>query len=519
MIDPRVRLLAGVDPAVEGAQVVRALDGPTIRIFSPSGPVEWRHQVVLLTLVDLLGRLFPRLDVDVELGIPASPLLPPGGSDLGQRVSEVRQRSPLRPLQPAEPAITVQIGPGQGIADVHVDAAGWQSYLGREPSRLPSVGDSAIGPVVAACRAGAHVYDLLLAEFRDPLPMMNEMYASALTYRHAHDPLDDPAVGPSGRLDALLVGVGSVGGAAVYAFAFQHTLEGQLMMCDPQRVEELNPYRAVLATAAAATRQDNKVDDAKDALAHHPDLTVIPISRMISDWEADQPGPPALPLTLVAVDTRQAREEIQDALPLDVVNAAVGDDVLAISGHRTGDGPCMCCLHLPDVLDGKRIKNRLIADCTGIDAKVVNVLRIRHHKLDKSTLATIEKHRRMVPGSLQHFEGRLLDELYEHELVYGEAAVQTQSGGHLAVASPFVTALAGALLAGEAIKHSTATMAQFALGVFGTATRYRENPYASAENAHLDGHISREALCLCRSVRRLRATAARYDIPVGILGA
>jgi hypothetical protein len=100
MTDPRVRFLAGVDDA-DVAEVLQMLDGPTIRITARV--TEWRHQVLLYALVDLLGRLFPRLDVAVDLDAPAADGLPPGGVTVGERIQAVRFRSPLEPLAPATP--------------------------------------------------------------------------------------------------------------------------------------------------------------------------------------------------------------------------------------------------------------------------------------------------------------------------------------------------------------------------------------------------------------------------------
>lgn len=519
MIDPRIRFLAGAKDD-DAETVVKMLDQPTIRITVTS--TQWRHQVLLYVLVDLLGRIFPRIDVVGPLDAAAADKLPPGGPTIGARLAGVRARSPLPAREPGTAAITVHVGPGDDladIADVYVDASEWQSYLGRVPSRLSKPRrDTAIGPLAAACRAGARVYSLLLEEVLDPPAAPDELYMSAMTYRSATDPLVDPEPTAPGDIDTLLVGAGSVGGAAGATLQYEPTLTGRLGVCDFDAVDDTNPYRAILATATAATAGGRKVDEVVDALVHHEGLEVVPHDMTITEYEAEQPAPVKLPLVLVAVDTRESRERIQDALPLEVVNAAVGGNDIAVSGHRTGNGPCMCCLHMPAVLNEEGIKNRLIAKATGIPQPVVNALRVGAQPLNEAQIRGVERHQGFADGALAHHVGSTLDVLYEADLLYGETAVTTADGTSVAVASPFVTALAGVLLAGEALKRSTPELAAHALGSSGPGVQYRENVY-SPENGYTDRILFRSDICLCRSVRRLRVLADLHGLDLGLLTA
>ncbi|MEO7572379.1 MAG: hypothetical protein ABIX10_08070 [Acidimicrobiales bacterium] len=509
MTDPRVRFLTGVEDA-DVADVLRLLDEPTVRI---AGEVtEWRHQVLLYGLVDLLGRVFPRLDIAIDQDTPCAAGLPPGPLTVGQRLRATRERSPLQAAEPAETTFTVQIGADGTDADMYVDASEWQSYVGPTPSHLvPPRRDTAVGPLSAACRAASRLSAMLLAPVFEAPPLADAVYSSALTLRSSGTPIDDPDPGEPGELDGLLVGGGSVGGAFAYALAYEPHLVGHLSVCDPQHLDMTNPYRAILATATAAAREEAKAEEVKRALAVHHGLLVDAHVGTITTWEADHSDPPMLPLLLVAVDSRESRELIQDALPLEVLNAAVGNDLVVISGHRTGSGPCMCCLHMPQVLDATAIKNRLIADGTGLDQRLVNEARVRRTPLDDQHLRHVERHRGLRPGALARYAGLTLDELYEAEILYGETRITTPAGTAVAVAAPFVTALAGVLLAGEALKRSMPAAAPYALGPNGPAIQYRENPYAP-QHAYLDAHIPRSATCLCRSVRRLRLTADLHGL-------
>jgi len=102
------------------------------------------------------------------------------------------------------------------------------------------------------------------------------------------------------------------------------------------------------------------------------------------------------------------------------------------------------------------------------------------------------------------------------EILYGETEVTTSSGTRVAVAAPFVTALAGVLLAGEAFKRMTPALRAGALGPRGAAIRYWENPYAS-HNGWLDKSVPRSSVCLCRSVRRLRMMSNLYGLDLATL--
>jgi hypothetical protein len=59
-------------------------------------------------------------------------------------------------------------------------------------------------------------------------------------------------------------------------------------------------------------------------------------------------------------------------------------------------------------------------------------------------------------------------------------------------------------------------MHAYALGPDGPATQYRENPYVP-DHGYLDPHVARSAVCLCRSVRRLRVLADLHGLALDTL--
>jgi hypothetical protein len=511
--DRRLRVIQRAPGADEDE--LKAALGRTVRVELPPGTPRWRHQLIALALVDMLGRLFPRVDVVCAADALADPLLPPGPALLRERLEAVRRHG-VEPEEPGEPELTVRVGPGAEEADVYVDAREWQTYVGTRPSQLPDDDGRAIavGPLASSCRAVAQVFQRLLADLLPQTTTIESSYWSALTYEKGEAPLVDPELPVPMRLEAVLVGAGSIGGAAAYLFGRTPAVEGELDIVDPQPLEERNPDRALLATQAAAAAGEVKAVLAAAALDHLP-LAVRPHQMTMAEFVAARPREQPLRLVLAAVDSARARREIQDCLPLDVVNAACSPTAIAVSGHVTGNGPCVYCLHLPEVLDSERILAKLVAAATGLPFMTVVPLMVDHVKLADDHLRVIERNRDLPLGALQEYRGVEIDELYRAALLYGEIGIRTASGLEAAVAAIFVTALAGFVLGGEALKAGGgAAFTRYRLGARGElGTKYEESLFHSPNTSLVALSRRHEGSeCLCRSPRRLRIMRERYGL-------
>ena len=519
MIDRRVRTVSGTE--ADANVVVSALDRPTLRIVLPAGQPQWRHQLIAVTLVDLLGRLFPRILIAGDHAAESHPALSPGEPKLLDRLEHARLHGGLGPLPGGDEGITIAVGRHDGPADLHVDATAWSSYVGTTPSRLPTRDVDPgipVGALCAAARVAVYGFALLLADIRPATPPPEAVYASTLTYAASvHPPeerdLDEVIFG--GVIEALLVGAGSIGGAAIYAFAQSPGLRGSVTIVDPEQLEPHNVDRAILATATDVNNEAAKVTVAKDALAHHGSLLVQAHALTVDQYHATLRQDDALPLVLAAVDSAGSRRAIQDCLPLDVLNAACHPHEITVSGHRTGEGPCVCCLHIAQMLDRHRIKARLIARETGVNERAVIEYLVNRLPLATAQLRFIERHRGLASGALGGFAGRTLDDLWRDHVLYGVSPIATPSGV-VAVAAPFVTALAGFLLAGETLKRTEDRLAPYRLGPAGVGIKYDEAPYASSLYAQLTRPKRWPGSeCLCRSPRRLRLIARRYGVEIG----
>jgi hypothetical protein len=513
--DRRLRMIRGSEEF--GREVLATLDAATVGVHIEADPSAAR-QVLAEALVDILARLFPRIAITGADGVAVCAELPPaaGGGALRDRLEAVRAQG-ITPQNPGEPDVTVVIGAGEG--EVFCDGSGWQSYLGPVPSLLANQSaEVPVGALAAACRAAARVFGIVMERFGEPLPPLESVYWSGLTYKAAGEPIDHPETAAQFAIDAVLAGAGSVGGAAAYTFARVPQLAGELDIVDPQALEPHNPDRAILATEELASARAVKVDVARDALAHLP-LEVRKHQMTLEEWVAERPREARLPLVLCSFDEIEPRRELQDCLPLEVANAACSPDGVMLTGHRTGAGPCIYCVYIAEVLDTERITFKLIVEATGLGAGLVQGLLEQNAPLASVHLEEIEDKRGFARGTLQAYQGRSLIELYEGALMYGEREFE-QDDAAAAVATPFVTALAGVLLAAEALKAGVGDR-ENRLGPWRAGRdRYDESLAASAANAYTST-VPRwpDARCLCRSTRRERILRARYGLnPAGGAG-
>lgn len=516
MADRRLRVVRrGAGGHVDDAAILGALDATTVEVRLASGEPERGAQLLAEALVDLLGRLFPRIRIACAREARSDDRLPPGPELLIERLERARTHG-VTPQTPDATTITVHVGPGTGPADLYADGDGWQAYLGTVPSRLPhsEAGAETIGPLAAACRAAAHVYLLAMRNHLSAGVPPGSLYWSGLCYVSGPDPL--PVKSPlwEPRVDAVLAGAGSIGGAAVYSFARTPGLTGAVDVVDPQQLEEDNPDRAILATAEVSAAGEAKADVAVAALNHLEPFKATAHQTDLAGFVASRPRQQMLPLTLCAVDSVKSRRAIQDCLPLELVNAACDPADSVVSGHRTGAGPCVMCLFMKRILDRERALFRLIARATNLNERMVAGMMATRVPLDRQHLRGIEDWRDLPRGALKDYEGRTLRDLWHGQLVYGGNRVRTPSGALVAVAAPWVTAMAGFLLASEALKRGDASLHPYRLGPESElGIRYAESVYGSPAFAQLTRPERWHGeQCLCNSPRRRSLVIERYGL-------
>lgn len=241
--------------------------------------------------------------------------------------------------------------------------------------------------------------------------------------------------------------------------------------------------KGILATSDAAGAGLPKVRAAVDALSHLNELESYPFQGDITGFHATLERERLLPLILSAVDSLESREAIQDCLPIRVINAACNADEFTVSGHITDQGPCVCCLHMPEVIDSARNRSMTISLATGIAKADVDRYLSNHHPLDADTVQRIEAHRNAERGALGRLVGMSLGEIWSEVLRYAEFPLGNDEAE--VIVAPFITALAGFLLAGEAIKAGSDSYRQFRLGPDGHHIKYEERPTVGPQHGQL----------------------------------
>lgn len=498
MESERARTVAGSD--ADAAEVERLLDTFTVRITTGPAPTP-DQQLLAHTLVNLLARLLPRLQLDVANEV------------LGD-LERARQAGLVQPLEPGAVNFRVHVGTAgdQHDADLYLDAREWIGYIGSEPSQLQHAAHTAppIGALASAARGAAHAIAAALAPVQQPRPLPRSVYADSLTYEvhgQAVAPRKLPALG---ALNHVLVGAGSVGGAAMYALSCVEGVSGHLDVVDPQCLEARNAARAILADAVSAREARPKAEVAAAALENHP-LEVRSHQMSFEEFVAARPRNLPLPTVLCAVDSAASRRAVQDCMPLELINAACHPHEIAVSGHVTDQGPCVMCLQMPDEMNTEQARKRVLVRATGLDEAAVLRLLVNADELSGSELRRIEAHNELPEGKLERYRGKPLEQLYNEQLAYG-ANIVTVNDSTVHVAAAYVTALAGFVLAGEALKSTTDAHRVHRLGARGgIGTKFLEVPASSPEFAQLvtvDRWQTSE--CFCHSTRRLRLMRERY---------
>jgi molybdopterin/thiamine biosynthesis adenylyltransferase len=511
--DPRIRALESASEAE--TEFAEALDRGVRVVIAPGGEA-WARQLIAICLCDLLGRLLPAIEIVCDPKIRAHGLLPPGSEFLAKRLAEGRCDSMIEPTAGlvADPALTAVIG-ADGEGDIFLDGSGWVSYLGDRPVE-PLTEDEVnpIGPLSAACRGAAEVIRRLLGALLPAASSGEPSYWSALTMAPCkpEEVGEWPALAEP-RVEALLMGAGSIGGASAYTLARVPRLAGKLPIIDFDALEARNSRKALLARRADIERGAGKAEVAAAELEYLIGLDAPTVNGTLAAHVAARAASEPLPLVLCAVDSIEARRELADHMPLEVVNAACGATEIIVSGHRTDAGPCVYCLYIERVLDAEATRARMMARELGLPAGMIVELRVSRAGLESQHLRQIEQRRELPPGALANFRGRTLDDLFDEQVLYGEVRLEDEEGRRAALQLPFVPALAGVLLAGEALKHgSGAAFEPFQLGPSGLAIEYAESLLQRPVGMLSNPPRWPTSECLCRSPRRLALMRERYQL-------
>jgi hypothetical protein len=342
--------------------------------------------------------------------------------------------------------IAVGVGVSPGCPNpVFVGSSGWDASLSLDCPQAVGGSRNPFGAGAAACLAVGEVFRQV---FETGGCLSSAMTLSTLDL--ASQPTGDNVTIDGIDLgSAVLVGVGAIGNAAVWALG-RAPLKGELHLVDHERTELGNLQRYVLSTRGDDNR--SKVELAKGFLQGgvHGVTHEVPWGRFVAEhghhWEQ----------VLVALDTAQGRRDVQASVPRWIANAWTQPGDLGVSVHPWEKGACLACLYLPaGPVPGE---DRVIGSALGLtsDMDLLHVRRLLHANspLPPEMYGQVSAHLGIPPEQLAGFGDRPLRVFYVEGLCGGAVLPLSRIGHptqevHVPIAHQ--SALAGVLLGGRLV--------------------------------------------------------------------
>ncbi len=433
--------------AVAAAQVLAGFDEDAIRhrlegvtvgvTVSPEAMQRQEGEALTNLAVRLIARLYPRIRLEA------------GGSEIGTLAELARSINPEIEVTTDDADIAIAIGadpPKVAPIQVYAGSEGWDAHLSADEPQGVGTTPNPIGAGIAACLAAANIFRHVFLGGEEQVDRDVSVSGLDLEARASENnvAVDDAKL----TEDAVIVGVGAIGNAAVWALG-RMPLSGRIHLVDPQEIELSNLQRYVLAA-----RTDDKqpkvhlarrfLADKLEAITHQcawPDF----IAKM--GHKADR--------VLIALDSAADRRAVQASLPRWIANAWTQPGDLGISVHPWDEtGACLACLYLPQgplPSDDKLIAAALGIPRPDVEARIRQLL-WANAPAPRDLLEEVATSLRIPLEVLLPYEYRPIRELYV-EGVCGGAVLPLDRIGQPAqdvhVPLAHQSALAGVILAGR----------------------------------------------------------------------
>lgn len=473
--------------ALAAAQVLSEFDEGRFRGKLQETPVGIAFDESILTpeghtlaelLTRLLSRLYPRL---VLLGPPDA---------VGQLAALSKEINPAIEITDDEATVGISIGAVRDPFETtfYAGSAGWDALLSATRIRTTGDTENPFGAAVAACLAAANIFRrVFLPDWKEHVD--ESIRFSAWSLDRTDRPTRTRQASWHLSSDAVLVGVGAVGNAALWTLA-RAPVDGTLHLVDPQRIELSNIQRYVLATRADDGRSKVELGASWSTrgltlLPHQLGLTEF-LSRNGYTWD----------YFLLGLDSARDRRSAQAALPRWIGNAWTQPGDIGVSTHpRFGEvGACVACLYLP----GGRLQNEdeLVAAALSVPQLQMEIRTLLYSgaPLQRGFLEVVAAAVNKPVETLLQFEGRSIRNLYV-EGFCGGAVIPIGEAGRppedLHVPLAHQSALAGVLLGASLVRSNLS-------GDPSTTSATRIN-VLQAVGSHLAQPIraSRDGRCIC----------------------
>lgn len=508
MTDQRVSFIETISPQAR-EELLAVLNRTEVSIsVAPEALAAGTGQIVVYQLATLTGRLFDRVTLEGDESVPADAALPMLDGPFLEAVR--RACSELRPIasEPAERTIRVRVGSGGGAdCDLFLGATAWSAFV--SPSSPRPVRDSAcpVGPLAAGTLGAAEVFKLAF-DAKAPGALARREYSlSLLTYGDGEGYEPEPA--PDLPLDLVLYGAGSVGTGFGHALALAPQFAGPVAIVDNGAFDEKNPYKYSLldwATASAGAAKAPWLARRLGDLSRGRLRTtgfVGTAEQYVASLDPDY----RIPLAVSAVDTVEARFEIQDTLPARIINAGIAGTTVEVSVHGFGDGPCLGCLSVDREQESWQATP--IAEAVGLDGGRAHDLIRGNLPMQRADIEAIRTAGRLPADfmtTLDTFIGQPLLSLWNRQVAYSDAALNVNAGGpQPLVSTAFVSAFAGVLLLAELYKATDPALRPYAV-----ENSYRQALLGIPANDVFRHPRDARGWCLCHSGFRRMVYAGKY---------
>jgi len=463
MDDPRLRLL-GAAEAADAGRLLAALD--TVRpIVTVSPGLPPAAAGAALTLVALLSRLFPHVQVDGSA--QAGPNLW-GISDVADALDWFRA---VRPVPTTSPDTDVRmflgVPPGVRVRDPVLGVGGgdWNVRLAWEPQPLdnpPGGLQHGLGLHAAASLAVNELLKATLVPLGMPALMLPRTDGSScadplvwnlIDYRRTSIPLAGRTERRFVPLRVLLAGAGSVGTSVAGMLVFCPGLTGEAFVVDP---EDFDPARNPFRYPALAGGETGAKAMWAACLLQNAGWEAEPGVSSIGIWNAAQPAPGFDGIMVSSVDDLTARFDVGDVLAREVISAGAGGLAFHVQRERLGDGwACPYCEYVP--AEPALTQAHIIAAQVGLPVERVIALQIPGAVLTTADLQICTAGEKISPETAARLVGHRLADLVAG--AYAEAAIapagtlgEPGRPGAVAVATPQVSWLTGVITAAELVK-------------------------------------------------------------------
>jgi hypothetical protein len=376
--------------------------------------------------------------------------LPTAVSDLREAVAQLAHQIEFGPrvqvadgsVDPQEFDAILSVGPTvrPDLPWTAVLCDGWIARVSSGRSGLdPACSQTnAIAALATASMGATEVFKRLLkvSAFRGPL-LDGETF-SLLTFETGACDRGPPL---PGRLivDILLGGVGAIGNGVVLLLS-QLSLGGRVLLADPQSFAEENLGTCVLIGPAEVGR--TKAEVAASILRPHLDALafVEPVSRVIERLGPQLQRPQ---VAIGALDSDEARRDLQGAWPDVVIDGAISPLVVQVGRHPWGPPvACLRCVN-PDTRTGmaaEEVQSRAL----GLPRERLDDLERQLSDEDVAAASVsqrpwlLERRGKPICSILPEAVARLLS--------------QENCPGQFAPSAPFVACMSAALVVAELVK-------------------------------------------------------------------